>query len=302
MGLISQQRLWVVTGKGGVGKSTVAAALGLASAREGARTLVCEINATERISYLLEKPEVGPEIRQLERNLWAVNVQPEPAMREYALMILRFQTVYKAVFENRVVRLFLRFIPSLQELVMLGKVLFELKEKLPDGRWKWDRIVVDAPATGHAISLLNVPQVMLDTIPPGPMHREAEWMRDLLVNPAITTGVLVAIPEEMPVNETIDLHRAFKEQLRIRTGAVVLNMFVPERFESSDLAEVPESLKDVVRQHDGREQMSLDAEVRLAQEIRAPLVHVPRLFEGSVRRAAVEQVMGHLGQLWGAEQ
>lgn len=302
MGFISQQRLWVVTGKGGVGKSTVAAALALASAREGARTLVCEINATERISYLLEKPEVGPEIRQIEPNLWAVNVQPEPAMREYALMVLRFQAIYKAVFENRVIRYFLRFIPSLQELVELGKILYHLQEKLPNGRWKWDRIIIDAPATGHAITFFSVPQVLLDTVPAGPMQREAEKMRDLLVDPTTTAAVLVALPEEMPVNETIELHRAFRDQLRIRTGAVVLNMFVPERFSQGDLAEVPPSLHEAVKQHSAREEMSLDAEGKLTKEIRAPLVHVPRSYEGTVRRSAVEQVMQHLGQLWGPEQ
>ena len=88
-------------------------------------------------------------------------------MREYALMILRFESIYSAVFENRLVRYFLRFIPSLQELVLLGKILFHLQEKRPDGSWRFDRIVIDAPATGHAITFLSVPQVIIDTVPPG---------------------------------------------------------------------------------------------------------------------------------------
>jgi anion-transporting ArsA/GET3 family ATPase len=110
------KRLWIVSGKGGVGKSTVSAALALRSARAGRRTLVCEVNTQERITRFLERPAAGPNITLLEPNLWAVDVRPQEAMREYALMVLRFETLYKTVFENRLVRYFLRFIPSLQEL------------------------------------------------------------------------------------------------------------------------------------------------------------------------------------------
>ena len=113
MGGLLQRRLWTVSGKGGVGKSAVAATLALASAQRRRATLVCELNASERIAPLLGHAPVGPELRQIEPNLWAVNVQPAEAMREYGLLVLRFERVYRAVFENRVVRQFLRFIPSL---------------------------------------------------------------------------------------------------------------------------------------------------------------------------------------------
>lgn len=163
-------RLLIVTGKGGVGKTTVAAALALSAARAGKKTLVCEVNTQERITRLLGKPEAGPEVRQVDRDLWAVNVRPEEAMREYALMTLKFKTVYRAVFENRVVRYFLRFLPSLQELVLLGKILFHERERNPGGAPRFDRIIVDAPATGHAITFFSVPQVLVDTVPAGPLQ------------------------------------------------------------------------------------------------------------------------------------
>jgi anion-transporting ArsA/GET3 family ATPase len=213
------KRLWIVSGKGGVGKSTIAAALALRSARAGRRTLVCEVNTQERVSPLLGHRPVGPEVTKLEENLWAVDVRPQEAMREYVLMVLRFETLYKTVFENRVVRYFLRFIPSLQELVLLGKILYHVQEQRPDGSPLWDTIVMDAPATGHAISFLRVPQVLLETVPPGPMTREAMKMRDLLEDPTTTAAVLVSLPEEMPVNETLELHTALKEQVRVRTHA-----------------------------------------------------------------------------------
>jgi anion-transporting ArsA/GET3 family ATPase len=300
MGVLTEQRLWVVSGKGGVGKSTISAALALASAKAGRRTLACEINVKERISVFLQRPEVGPHVTEIDPNLWLVNVQPQEAMREYALMVLKFQTIYKAVFENRVVRYFLRFVPSLQELVILGKILFHLQERAPDGRYRWDRVVMDAPATGHALSFLSVPQVLLDTVPAGPMAREAEKMRDLLVDPSVTAPLLVSLPEEMPINETLELHHALSSQVRMKPVALVLNMFVPDRFQPGDADLVPPSLRPIVQYHQTREELSAFASDRLERELALPVVPVPRMYEPRVTRAMIERVGQRLAPLWEA--
>jgi anion-transporting ArsA/GET3 family ATPase len=294
------KRLLLVSGKGGVGKSTVAAALASASARAGLKTLVAEVNTQERITRLLGKPEVGPEVSQIDENLWAVNVRPEEAMREYALMTLKFKTVYKAVFENRFVRYFLRFIPSLQELVLLGKILFHVQERGPDGRHRFDRVIIDAPATGHAISFFSVPQVLVDTVPSGPMSAEAEKMRDLLTNPAITAAVLVALPEEMPINETIELEQTLRQKVRITTGAVVLNGFIPERFTPSELTQIATeaaALSPLALSHDARERLSADAVRRLEAAIDAPVQTVVRLYQKSFGPRAIADVAGQLQPL-----
>lgn len=295
---LSHQRLLIVTGKGGVGKTTLSAALALGSAQRGLKTLVCEVNTKERVTTLLGRPEVGPEIGSLEENLWAVNLRPAESMREYALMVVKFESIYNAVFENRLVRYFLRFVPSLQELVMLGKVLFHLREKRKDGSYRFDRIIIDAPATGHAITFLSVPQVLLDTVPPGPLYNDAVWMKDLLTDPKVTGTVLVSLPEELPVNETLELHQALTQRVKLTTAAVVLNSYVASRYTAEDRAALPPELADLARVHELRAEMSADAEKRLAT-LPAPLVRVPRLFLPQFSRAAVEAVVRELAPLLG---
>jgi anion-transporting ArsA/GET3 family ATPase len=224
------RRLVIVTGKGGVGKSTVATALALLAVRAGKRVLVCEVNAPERVAPLLGAPPAGASEREALPGLFTVNVTPPEAMREYGLMILRFRAVYAAVFENRVMRYFLKVIPSLAELVMLGKILHEVRKAGSDGRPRWDLVVVDAPSTGHAVQLLRVPSALLDTVPPGPLQHNARWMHDLLVDPQRTAVALVTLPEEMPVNETLELDAALRSVVGLVPAALLVNAMPEARF------------------------------------------------------------------------
>jgi anion-transporting ArsA/GET3 family ATPase len=233
---VFDRRLLVVTGKGGVGKSTLAAALATLAARRRKRVLLCEVNAQERIAPLIAQPRTAPAGAP---GLVTLNVTPREAMREYGTMVLKFKTVYDAVFENRVVRYFLRVIPSLAELVMLGKILHEVRAE-ERGRRRWDLVVVDAPATGHAVQLLRVPAVLLDTVPSGPLRRDAEWMQALLVDPAVSSVVIVTLPEEMPVNEAIDLDQEVRVTLRMRREAFIVNAMPEKRFSAEERAALAE--------------------------------------------------------------
>ena len=115
-------RLRIVTGKGGVGKTTVATAIAVAEARRGRRTLIAETHGRDRVSAILGVPPVGSEIKAVDERLYVVDMNPRAAIHEYARILFRFEAIVNAVFENRVVRRFLALIPSLGELVMLGKV------------------------------------------------------------------------------------------------------------------------------------------------------------------------------------
>lgn len=284
------RRLLVVTGKGGVGKSTVAAALGLELASRGKRTLLCEVNADERLAPLLGHRPVGAEVRQVEPRLSLVDVRPTESMREYVLMKIRVERLYRAVFENKMVRYFLRFIPSLAETVMLGKILWHVHQpaSAPGG---FDAVVVDAPSTGHALSLLGVPQTLLSTLPAGPMTSEARWMRDLLVNPAVTGILLVALPDELPVNETLELDEALRTRLGLPVEAVVLNQAVPSRFGPQarrTLADRP-GLLQLAQSYEEDAARTADAATRLAA-LEHPVLHLPRLVTPEVGRAEVAEL------------
>ncbi|WP_041448133.1 ArsA-related P-loop ATPase [Anaeromyxobacter sp. Fw109-5] len=233
------RRLVVVTGKGGVGKSTVSAALALLAARAGKRVLVCEVNARERIAPMLGAPPSGYEVREARPGIFTLNVTPPEAMREYGIMVLKFRTIYDAVFENRLVRHFLRVIPSLSELVMLGKILFEAKAE-ERGRPRWDVVILDAPATGHAVQLLRVPGALLETIPAGPLRGDAEWMQALLLDPARTALAIVTLPEEMPVNEAIELDAQVRGLLGIARAALFVNAMPEARFTHEEEARLEE--------------------------------------------------------------
>jgi len=218
------RQLVFVTGKGGAGKSTVTAALSLLAARGGKRVLVCEVHAAqERIGPLLGGEAGNGVMREVRPGIHALDVRPGEAMREYGLLVLRFRAVTHAVFENRVVRYFLRVIPSLAELVVLGKILHEARFRRPDGRPRWDLVLVDAPATGHAVQLLRVPSALLDAVPAGPLRRDAEWMERLLLDPVRTAVALVTLPEEMPVNEAVELDAQVRGVLGMARAGLFVN-------------------------------------------------------------------------------
>ncbi len=296
------RRLLIVTGKGGVGKSTVSAAVALLGARRGKRVLVCEVNAHERVAPLLGAPASGSSAREIVPGLFSVNVTPRDAMREYGIMVLKFRSIYDAVFENRLVRFFLRAIPSLAELVVLGKILHEVRAE-EHGHPRWDLVVLDAPATGHAVQLLRVPAALLDTVPPGPLRRDAQWMRDLLVDPLVTALSIVTLPEEMPVNEAIELDAAVRGVLGMPRGALVVNAMPQALFSEEERARLGELAADPpplgpAAQAAWLQALRADQAARYLARARAaldlPTILVPLLARERWDRGAIEDVAAAL--------
>ncbi|HLV60894.1 MAG TPA: ArsA-related P-loop ATPase [Fredinandcohnia sp.] len=289
------RRLHVNIGKGGVGKTTVTAALALLLAQRGKRVLVAEVRA-QNVPAILGARGRGREIAQVAENLWAIALEPKASMREYALMRLHSKVLYRSIFENRLVASFLGFIPSLPELVMLGKVLHEVREG------NWDAVVLDAPATGHGLTFLGVSRAVGQTIPAGPLRSETEWMQGLLEDPQATAIHLVAIPEELAVTETTELARAVRERLALPLGMLFLNRHVPERFSDAELEALSrgfaapqlEAAADAARAHEDRARRSTRYEKQL-RGLGLPLTTLPLLYpERAVGRREIETLAARI--------
>ncbi len=285
-----EKRLILVVGKGGVGRSTVAAAIADRCARAGRKTLLYETNANDRFGNYFDKPSVGTEVSQLGPNLFAVNATPASALEEYGLMILRWKSVYEMVFENRVTKAFLRAIPGLDDYALLGKAWFHTTEE-KRGSPVWDTVVFDMPASGHASSMLRVPWVISETVPEGPLTRDARTIKELLTDANRTATVLVTLAEEMPVNEAMELETKLSA-LGIVPQHVVANQVFPEHFPpgsptdnlldaliaaaplTTPLAEVT-SHASLMRDRRDLNARYLD---ELTKRAKAPLVELPMVF------------------------
>ncbi|HEX4352361.1 MAG TPA: ArsA-related P-loop ATPase [Polyangiales bacterium] len=224
-----------VVGKGGVGKTSISAALALAAAAQGKRVLVAMCNAKERLSYLLETAPIGSHIQPVLPRIDAVNMEPNAALEEYGMLVLRVRALYKVVFENRFVAAFLHGTPGLDAWAMLGKAQYHAREKDADGRDRYDLVIVDAPATGHGLDLLRVPRVIMDVAPPGLLRREAERALELFRDPERSGVLLVTIPEDMPTTETIELHAAIRDELSLPICGLVINQTLKTLFAPDEL-------------------------------------------------------------------
>lgn len=231
------RRFILVTGKGGVGKSTVTAMLAHLSASAGRRTLVCELNTREQVATLFGHAPVGGEITEVAPNLHVVNIEPARAMEEYGLQKLRFRAVYKLVFDNPVVQSLVRFIPGVNDLLMMGKAFNHERELDSEDEPVWDCVIIDAPATGHGVSFFRLPQIIRDAVPAGNLHKEAADMWGLLTDPARTAIHLVALPEALPVRETIELHAQLTGELGLPLGHLFVNRVPPDRMDAKTRAD-----------------------------------------------------------------
>ncbi|TXD41636.1 ArsA family ATPase [Lujinxingia vulgaris] len=312
------RRFFLFSGKGGVGKTTLAAAFALSCARQGERTLLMELNVKGKISTLFGAGEVDHEIREVDDNLFAVNVTPAAAMREYALMILKIKLVYRAVFENRIVSSFLKVIPGLNELVMLGKAYYHVNETDEAGRPKWDKIIVDAPATGHGIFFLKIPSVITSLVKSGLMFEEAQRILDLLQDPERTAINLVTLAEDMPVNETLELARVVREEMGVPIGVVLANAVYRPLFDEAQVAHLNEAhaalqaaadagdaqaqthpaagFLEAARFRNARVAMQQEYLDLLREQADAPMIEVPFYFHDRMSFATIDEIAAHLSR------
>ncbi|EYF03621.1 ArsA family ATPase [Chondromyces apiculatus] len=273
--VLEDRRFLFVCGKGGVGKTTVSGALALAFASRGKRVLVAMCNTKERLSAILGSPPIGDEIMQVSERVWAVNISPDKALREYGEMVLKVKAVAHAVFDNKYTKTFFRAVPGLSEWAMLGKAWFHTTETLPDGSFRYDVVILDAPATGHGMEMLRVPRIILDVAPAGALRRDAEAAWEMFRDPARAGVVVVTLPEELPATESVELTTAIRSDLGLPVHRLVINAAMAPLFSAAE-----------------RERLLGDARLL---DIEAPLLNTgtPRLALVAGARRAMREAVQH---------
>jgi anion-transporting ArsA/GET3 family ATPase len=229
------RRLLFFTGKGGVGKSTVAAATALLAAEQGQRVLVVEADDKGAIPGSFEQPSVGFEPREVYPGVCAMAMRTEDSLKEYLKLNLRVPVLGRLGPLARVLDFVATAAPGVKEILTVGKICWEVRESI-EGRADWDLVVVDAAATGHIIGQLDAPRAIQELVSVGMVREQTDWMVELLSDPSVTSLNVVATPEEMPVNETIELVQKARVELTVPLGAVVVNRVLPELFTHTDEA------------------------------------------------------------------
>jgi len=300
------RRLVFVTGKGGVGKSTVATALGVMASRRGLRTIVAELASQERIRRAFDQsapvkeapPHTFEEV-ELAENLFTISIDPQLAMEEY----LRVKTgaVGQVLGSSRLFNAFAMATPGMRELLSIGKV-WELSqhERRTDGAEVYDLVIVDSPAAGHGVGVLRTPRSFAEIARVGPIAHQAGSIAATIADPSFTAIVAVATAEEMPVNETLWLRDALAaEDLAI--DVTIVNACYPERFSADEVAQLHRAhkrsrsrakraaldaaLSERARRHSQREQLE-----RLRDGLRSELAELPYLFTEQVGRPELEEL------------
>jgi len=308
------RRLLFVVGKGGVGKTTVASALALEVARRGARTLLVEVDGVGRAAQLFGVPlRPAGELAPVAPSLFLMNVEGSAALAEYLMMTVPVKRVLQGVLNSRIYQYFVAAAPGLKELMTIGKIWFEAdRSDEATGRRAWDFVIVDSPATGHSLQYLSMPQAAFDTFTTGLVHREASRIVELLQDPDRTGIVLVATAEEMPVNETLEMNRRLRRDLRLPPALLVVNRVHQPSVRASDADALAGALTRGGAPRSEAERVFLGDVLRAAREesgwiainsryleklragVSLPTVVLPFLFSEEFGLAQIRQLSGLL--------
>ena len=311
------RRLLFFTGKGGVGKSTMAAATALLAASIGKRVLLVEVDAKGDIPAQFEHAPVGFTPTEIHPGVLAMAMSTEASLQEYLRLNLRVPVLGRIGPLARVLDFVATAAPGVKEILTIGKIAWEVREAI-EGRADHDLVIVDAAATGHIVAQLGAADSIRELVDVGPLRSQTQWVSDLLADPAITAVNVVTTPEEMPVAETIELVAHIRSEVHVPLGSVVVNRVLPELFTRAD-EETFEALRtarpqEVLAGQVGRGATAVLDAARLAVSLRRtravhlehlqrsvdlPLLYVPYLFVRThglrVTRMVAEALGAELG-------
>ncbi|MGQ0825308.1 MAG: ArsA family ATPase [Actinomycetota bacterium] len=308
------KRLLFFTGKGGVGKSTVAAATAVLAAGVGKRVLLVEVDAKGDIPAQFEQRPVGFTPRVIEPGVLAMTMDTEQALKEYLRLNLRVPVLGRLGPLARAFDFVATAAPGVKEILTVGKICWEVREAI-EGRADFDLVVVDAAPTGHIVAQLAAADSIRELVDVGPVRTQTQWVAEILAAPALTAVNIVTTPEEMPVAETIELVGRLRTEVRVPLGVVIVNRVLPELFtradeEAFEALQEPEPIRQLQSQAGPGTTAVLDG-ARLAVSLRRtraahlaalatavdlPLLYIPYLFVRSQGRRVTRMVADALGQ------
>jgi anion-transporting ArsA/GET3 family ATPase len=304
MAPLLERELLFITGKGGVGKTTLSAALGLVAAERGLRTIVVELGDQARLAALfgVPAPQTGSET-MLDRHLWSISIDPDQALLEW-LQQLGGRMSGRVLASSSTFQYFAAAAPGAKELVSMVKI-WELTQSR---RWQrrasgYDLVVIDAPATGHALGLLQSPQTFGAIARVGPIAGQAQRVRELLQDPARSGYLAVALPTDMAVTEALELQDGLQSGIARTLDAVLLNGLLPSRFTPAELerverlngSEIGRAAAIAARAAHDRARFQHNQLARLRRR-RFEVHGVPFLFAPEVALPAVERIAAQLGR------
>lgn len=270
------RRVLFVTGKGGVGKSTVSAALALLAAERGKRTLLIDVEAKGDAARFLDAYPPRYRSKKARDNLWHLAMQPEEILDEYLRQTIRLPRFYRAGPVTKVFDFIATAAPGVKEVLIAGKVGFEERGR-ENGRPRWDLVVVDAAPAGQVVKHLRGPRTLQELVQVGLIRNQTEWVRRTLEDPAKTGIVVASLLEELPVAETAELLEEAAAEIETPVLGVVANRVVPPPDDPEALAAFCERRREVADALGEPIGLALDAADLFARMSRNQVGHLRRL-------------------------
>ncbi len=216
------KKIIFMTGKGGVGKSTLTGAFALKAAASNKRVLIIELGTESTLCSYFNIKQLCHYPKVITKNLSLLNLTAENSLREYFLHLFKVDLIFKLFFENKVMRTFLNVAPALKEIAILGKITSGLRKV--GSPMPYDLIIVDSFSTGHTLALLRAPKGIQEIMKVGPLMRQCEDINHILQNPQMVGCVVTTLPEELPITESLELLNTLKKEFHIQPSLIINKM------------------------------------------------------------------------------